>query len=515
MLNNRDIAMLIWLFVLFIILLLPKFRGQSLKVIKSFLHWKLLIPNIIMLAYIWLIIFFIYKLGFWDTSLLKDSILFSILSISSLFMRVATNNEPQKAISKVFFDLIKITVVIKFIVNLTTHSLAFEILIVPVTFFIGSLVITAENNEEYKFIRKTLYTIESLIYIYILASSIFRFIEYLNNNNIGSISKQFFFTPFLTVLLIPFLAISLYLMLCERLNIFIKRNRALSKPEKNQLFFSYIYTSKLNLKKMNKYIHSVVYHPLFINSKNQIKEMEKFHMHQSKKNKEKELSSYNEIQIILVGIFIGALIGTINSITIINKYTLLVLSNSKLVLISYIILIILLNLFFILRRKFSIIQLVLLSSFLWLGSLISISFSINLFKTSLLSDIINQSLMYYLFTLIISVFLFILIKSIKKLKAQKYFDKSLEVIFSSDILPCINNNLINGIQEIKNELDEDLLVLNRVYFYEDLNLNKNEIILKLNGIEKEKIEINRDKIYIDLPKKIKSFVKEYRGYYTK
>lgn len=514
MLNNREISIVFWVIVFLVLLLVyPKTRKHIAKSIKLLTHWKIVVPNLLLYLYLYAIIVLIKKYIYWDDSLIKDSLIFVIVTSTSIFFRTANTNKPHKEIINIIFDMFKISIFIEFIYNFSSDNLLIEILIIPIGMIIGTLVYIVENNKKYYSIKKAIQTIETIFYLYLLLSSIIRFIEMYDNTQTILMTKQFFYAPILTISVIPFLYISIYCMYIERLNIFINRNKILERKFKKRLLLKYIVTSRLSLKKFIKYIHYVAYHPMFISGKYQIKEMEIFHLSQETKIELKKTESNNLILIIL-GIFFGILTGTVCIIMIRNNHTLFSLKNSIFVLLCYSIIFLILMIFLNIRNNYIYFNILILSLANWLGTLYTLLFLSKKLNINIEKSIFNSALIFLLSTLILSGLVLIFSTRIKKYLKYRYNLYSIEVTFSSSLLPSINNQLILNLDEIKQKLKDDYLILNRVYLKEDTRLQENYVCFKLNGIEKERHNINLDTIYYEIPEKVELFIRKYRPYFN-
>jgi len=74
--NNREIAITIWLFAIFIFMLVKReIRESLLNVIKAFFKIKILFSIFLMIAYTTRLLIVLHLVRLWNTSLLKDSVI--------------------------------------------------------------------------------------------------------------------------------------------------------------------------------------------------------------------------------------------------------------------------------------------------------------------------------------------------------------------------------------------------------------------------------------------------------
>ncbi len=71
--NNREIAVIIWFFVVSIFMITQRdIRKSILGVFRCLLDFKILLFIFVMIGYTTAIIIILYQIGFWDISLLKE-----------------------------------------------------------------------------------------------------------------------------------------------------------------------------------------------------------------------------------------------------------------------------------------------------------------------------------------------------------------------------------------------------------------------------------------------------------
>lgn len=513
-LNNREIATFLWIIIIALLFLIhPKFKSTGIQVVKSFLHWKIISNIVLINLYIFFIVNQFQKFNLWDYNLLKDTIYFSLFTSTYILFKASTSNEPEKILLELLIDTIKFTVFIEFIVNYSTNSLFFEILIIPVVVFLTVMATVSEKK------YKTLHIMFNFILIslqfYLLTLSILRFINQLSNMNILNTTQQFLLTPTLTILLVPLLVILLNLMIFEKINIRLNNSCNISIKDKISLNIKLFQLSKLNIRKLNKYGHSVTYHPMWIDDKYQIKEMEIFHMNQEKKYIQSNLKSIKEKKVIIKAFIWGLFIALFNFMSTSNVFLKSLISTEKIVLITYITLVSIFILITFKKTIFQFTNVFIFSSIIWFSCLLTFILFSYIFKSISLETIFKYSLYYYGLTICLTTILTYIQYKISLVKFYRYYSNSVEIYFSSDHLHHINNTTINAAQHLKKALEEDFLILKHVYFKEDITLEENEIKLKIYGKTRKLLKFNEEEIYTNLSKEIKELIKKYRSYFTK
>src|SRR6266487_2639991 len=117
--NNREKALIIWILIVLICILVSKsFRPPFLSVLRALFARKIATAMLAMLAYISLVVFAAYKVHFWDISLLKDTIIWTLGTAFIMFVNSDKVNTESKYFKKVLLDNVKLIVLLEFIINL-------------------------------------------------------------------------------------------------------------------------------------------------------------------------------------------------------------------------------------------------------------------------------------------------------------------------------------------------------------------------------------------------------------
>lgn len=153
--NTRELALLSWLFIIALWVLSKKSFRQSLKgVFKNAFVKNLTIVYLLMLSWIVLSVCILAKLGIWDWSQLKTTILWTI---SYAFVALFSINKIIE--SKGYFkdaakDLLAFSVIIEIIVGFHTFAYWTEMLIIPTATLLVGSVAFSENKPEFASVKK-------------------------------------------------------------------------------------------------------------------------------------------------------------------------------------------------------------------------------------------------------------------------------------------------------------------------------------------------------------------------
>lgn len=146
--STREIALFIWILVfLFFLSSTKNVRQSMVGVLKAFFEKKLIIAFSTLLLYVLFVIFLLEFIGYWDISLLKDTILWILFSGFILFMNV-NKIEDVDYFAKVLKDNIKVIAIWEFVFNFYTFSLVGELIFIPTIFLFTVLHAFAEHSSK-------------------------------------------------------------------------------------------------------------------------------------------------------------------------------------------------------------------------------------------------------------------------------------------------------------------------------------------------------------------------------
>ena len=251
--SNREISLAIWLFIILLLLLSKKeVRTSIFNVIKVFFGKKIISIYLLMTLYVFFLIFILNVLGFWNFSLLKETMYwyFGVAFIS--LVRANKVNQDEEYFKKMFSDNMKLIVLLEFITALYSFSLIVELILVPIMLFIAMLSAFTEVKKDYSQVKKVVNWILSLFGIIIIIFSVYKisteFKSFASINNLTT----FLLPPILTFLFVPFIYFFALLMSYEiffvRLNFFIK-DKSTRRYTKWKIFTSFHF----RLRQLNKF----------------------------------------------------------------------------------------------------------------------------------------------------------------------------------------------------------------------------------------------------------------------
>lgn len=198
-------------------------RNSFVAVIKSFFQRKILYSVLAMIAYVLALLFLLYKIGFWDTSMIKETCAWFLGGGFILHLSVNKINKDEAFFKNFIIDTIKVTVVIEFVVNFYCFSLPVELILVPVMALIVGTKAMSETHPDYQDNEKYTPTRKLLNFLLNIAGYVFIiYFIYKLTQNFGSFSnyqtiKTFFLPIVLSLSSLPIMYAMALIMLYETL----------------------------------------------------------------------------------------------------------------------------------------------------------------------------------------------------------------------------------------------------------------------------------------------------------
>ena len=122
--NNREIAVGIWVTLAVVISVFTKPVRQFLKSVFSILFCrKFIVFYIVFLSYFGLVTYGLYAIGFWDISLLKDTIFWILFVELPLFAKTIEKAKNNYFFVQLIKENIALIVIIECILNFWTFGL--------------------------------------------------------------------------------------------------------------------------------------------------------------------------------------------------------------------------------------------------------------------------------------------------------------------------------------------------------------------------------------------------------
>ncbi len=237
--NNREWALVIWIFAFTLFTLVHPKMGQvrkSLKeTFKALFAKSIIIILALMLSYIAIMILGLVNVGLWKSHQLKNTIVWAI-SVATLYLfRLEAAKNDRNFFKNLFFDNLKLIAIIQFIVGVYTFGIIVELIIVPILAISGAMIAIAQTDEKYRLVEKVLNGFMVSLGVIFIIHTIYMLIT-----NFGEFAKvqtiyDFSIPPLLTFLYLPFIFLMMvfttYELVFLRLRFLIKESNVRSFAE--------------------------------------------------------------------------------------------------------------------------------------------------------------------------------------------------------------------------------------------------------------------------------------------
>ncbi len=234
-LNNRECAILTWMFLLTLFILTSARMEGTRKSIKEILPTILAKPIIIIvfltISYMLGSIYFLNKLDLWNLSQLKNTIIWSVSTgLFSIFKVNSIKNDENFLINS-FLDNFKIIAIIQFVVEIYSFDFVYELILIPSLVLVGTTLEYSKNENKYRQARIFLNYLLSIFGLAMLIYTGYQITINFNKSILEGTLDDFLTPPLLTLLFIPFLFTLLVYMTYE--GIFIRLNNLITNKKLN------------------------------------------------------------------------------------------------------------------------------------------------------------------------------------------------------------------------------------------------------------------------------------------
>lgn len=274
--NNREIATAIWLLAIFIFMLIKRgIRESLLNVIKAFFKIKILFSIFLMIVYTTGILIVLHHVRLWNTSLLKDSIVWFCFTGILMCFNLVTSKKEENHFRKIIINNIKIVIIIEFIINTYTFSLVVELVFIPLVTLLVMMEVIAKKDKKYSSLTKIingLYIIIGVVILFYVISNVVS--DYKNFGSLDTL-RNILLAPLLTISFLPFIYFIMlfdaYERLFVRLNLGYEKSSKLKRYTKRKI----IKHCLLSLKKVNNALNMKNYNFMHIRNKEDVDEIVK------------------------------------------------------------------------------------------------------------------------------------------------------------------------------------------------------------------------------------------------
>jgi hypothetical protein len=210
--NNREWAILVWLGVVLVLVLAKKdLRSSFGSVLRTALHPKILVPFAGMLGYVALLTWLGSLVGLWRTSLIKDTIVWVIVSGLALFFASTDAAKQPHFFRKRLAAALGITAFIGFFVNLFVLPFGAELLLQPFLALLVGVSVVAGREARHRAVKRLVDALLVLIGFSLLTFALVELIANWDKTDKGGVLLQLALPIWMTLGMLPFVyLLSLY-----------------------------------------------------------------------------------------------------------------------------------------------------------------------------------------------------------------------------------------------------------------------------------------------------------------
>ena len=244
--NNREIVFIILSVIVTIFVCSNrKIRESLFKIIKILFCKYFVIMFISILAYNILVVFILYKIGFWKFIYTKETLIWVLFSGTLITFNVLDKCREKSLFNDIYKGIFTLTIIYEFIINTITFSLIIEFLLVSIISIVAILLAYTEGKNEYAVVDKYLNKLNSYIGIVLLMAIIISMSGDYKNFFTVSTLKDFFLPIIITIFFIPFLGILAALCAYNQINDLL--NKYKKSDLKTKIYFWLILIKKYGL----------------------------------------------------------------------------------------------------------------------------------------------------------------------------------------------------------------------------------------------------------------------------
>ncbi len=164
MIDNRDLALLIWLGIVLVIALFWRDARSGLKsVLSDLLHPAISLIVVAMAAYVGVLLYFGSRWGIWNTDLAYETAFWFVVSGFGLLLNLDRVAHQEHFLKRTVFTIIGATLFFEFYINLYSFSLPIELFLVPIFFLLGAMYVYAESGDRSEREKNLVETILALV----------------------------------------------------------------------------------------------------------------------------------------------------------------------------------------------------------------------------------------------------------------------------------------------------------------------------------------------------------------
>lgn len=208
MLDNRELAALIWLIIaLCAVLSHQRFRASLVSILRSLFQPVILLPLLSLFAWAGLEVWLGARLGLWNAGLTRATILWTLGAGVLLLFDATTASADPDFLRRTVAGTIGVTVFLEFFVNLFVMSLPAELVLQPIAASLAIGAAVAGTRDELRPAKTVLNHLLAVLGFGLVAFAAWQLYQDWDQINQAQLLRGFLLPIWLTVGLLPFLVL--------------------------------------------------------------------------------------------------------------------------------------------------------------------------------------------------------------------------------------------------------------------------------------------------------------------
>jgi hypothetical protein len=211
-LDNREKAVLLWIaFGLVLALRSKDIRSSLVVVAKAVLSRPISTVLAAMVAYVSLIVFASHLLGFWNLSMVKDTVYWLLGSAMVMVLNHEQANKDANYFKKALLANLRMVVILELLINFYVFNIFIELVLVPVLFLVAALLAYSRTKKEYAPVERLMESVMAVVGFSLLAYAVARLMADVTAFVSPETLTRFVLPIGLTAVLLPFIyALAVY-----------------------------------------------------------------------------------------------------------------------------------------------------------------------------------------------------------------------------------------------------------------------------------------------------------------
>lgn len=236
--NNRELALLIWL-ALFIIWASrkPGMRRALSGLMRAFFARKVFTLVALMVLYLVAVVIGFRYLNLWQPSHFTATLLWGVSVGLVTLINLNSISEDEHYFRKTALEQVRLLVLLEFFINFYVFDLWVEMVLVPITVFIGGMLAYAESDSKYAAVKRLLDVVMAIFGAALVVFAVYKAVTDFSAFATASTLRDFVLYPLMSLAFLPFTYIAAlwvrYEGLFLRLSFFI-RDKDLLRYAKRQ-----------------------------------------------------------------------------------------------------------------------------------------------------------------------------------------------------------------------------------------------------------------------------------------